>query len=116
MTDLELRKKHNEEAIKAVTAVRTQMYPGMLLSVEADEDCLRGKGIVATTDDIFSMIPEQFKYNPHMMAKSKANGDVEELGAADIKKPQQSRVEPKPVMARSTEQGFKAKRSLSELL
>lgn len=87
MTELELRKKHNEEAIKAVAAVRTQMYPGMLLSVEANEDCLNGKGIVATTDDIFSVIPKQFRYNPHMMSKRKENGDMEELGAADPKVP-----------------------------
>lgn len=84
---LEERRRHNEAAIKAAEAVRMNMYPGMILSVEAEEECTAGKGIVATSDDIFNVIPKALQYNPHVMARINKAGDHEDIGNRELKNP-----------------------------
>lgn len=76
MTEKELRIAHNKAALQATLENRQRMYPGMIKSVEMDDDCMVGAGILGVTDDVFDTLPKQLQYTPHIQQSVTSDGKV----------------------------------------
>lgn len=87
MTEKELRIAHNKAALQATLENRQRMYPGMITSVEMDEDCLAGKAILGVTDDVFNVLPKQLQYTPHIQQGVTKDGKVIETKKAAVQSP-----------------------------
>lgn len=78
MTEREQRIAYNKAALQAALENSQRMYPGMITSMEMDENCMCGKAILAVTDDVHNCVPKNLQYDPHIQSALNKEGKIQE--------------------------------------
>lgn len=84
MTEREQRIAYNKAALQCALENSQRMYPGMITSMEMDENCMCGKAILAVTDDVHNRLPRDLQYDPHIQSALTKEGKVQETKSSVI--------------------------------